>query len=157
MCLTSISARVSIGSYHTGHQIKVQGVTQALAAIRKTVEMAGLPNPIYCAPQKYHLQIEIYVEGMRRKDPPVVPQLSVPVIVPEEMTRASYADDCPKEHAIVDLGVISFYYLLWVGEYTKPRMTTLHGKKVRATRTVQFVGKDVGFFKMGYNSNEDPH
>ena len=66
-----------------GHQIKVQGVTQALEAIVKTAEMSGLPNLIYCAPQKYHLQIKRFVEGMRREDPSEVPQLVVPVIVPE--------------------------------------------------------------------------
>ena len=86
---------------------------------------------------------------MRSKDLPVVPQLAVPVIVPEEMTRVAYADDYPKEREMGDLGVIEFYYLLRVDEYTKPRMTTHHGKRVRATRTVQFSVKDVGFFKNG--------
>ena len=79
-----------------GHQIKVQGVTQALEAIVKTAEMSGLPNLIYCAPQKYHLQIERCVEEMRRKDPLAVPQRAVPVIVTEEMARAAYVDDFPK-------------------------------------------------------------
>ena len=79
-----------------GHQIKVQGVTLSLMAIVKTVKMSGLPNPIYCTPKKYHLQIERCVEGIWREDPPLVPQLSVPVIVTEEMARAAYVDDCPK-------------------------------------------------------------
>ena len=102
-----------------GHRIKVQGVTQALVAIKKTVKMAGLPNPIYCAPPKYHLQIEKFVEGMQHADQPEVPQLVVSVILPEEMSITDYSDDCPKECAICDLGVIAFYYLLRVGEYTK--------------------------------------
>ena len=49
--------------------------------------------------------------------------------------------------AIGDLSIIAFYYLLPVGEYTKPRITTVNGKAKRATQTVQFVLAHVGFFK----------
>ena len=130
MCLTAFAARVKKGSYDMVHQIKLQGVTQSLAAIGKTIKMSGLPNSIYFSPQKYHLQIERCVEGMRRKDTPEVPQLAVPSIVPEEMPRAAYADDCPKERSISDLGVVKLYYVLRVVEYTKLRMTTLHRKRL---------------------------
>ena len=112
MCLAAFTDRVRTGSYSMGHQIKVQGVTQALADIGKTVEMDFLPNPIYCAPPKYHLQIERCVEGMRRKDPLAFPQLALPGIVPEEMARSDYADHFPKERAICDFSVITFYHLL---------------------------------------------
>ena len=45
--------------------------------------------------------------------------------------------------------MVAFYYLLRVGEYTKPRYVIQQGKKVPATRTRQFTVADVGFFKEG--------
>ena len=86
---------------------------------------------------------------MRREDPPAIPQLAVPVTVPNEMARAGYASTSPLLQAIGDLALIAFYYLLRVGEYTKPRFVTINGRQVRATRTVQFHVRDVGFFKNG--------
>ena len=44
---------------------------------------------------------------MQREDLPAVPQLAVLVILPEEMTRAAYSDDCPKECATGNLSVIA--------------------------------------------------
>ena len=61
----------------------------------------------------------------------------------------AYATDDPRLQAIGDLAVTAFYYLLRVGEYTKPRTVMMNGRRVRATRTVQFRVKDIGFFKQG--------
>ena len=53
----------------------------------------------------------------------------------------------PKIKAIGDLTLIAFYYLLRVGEYTRPRtVIAANGQIVRATRTVQFTIGSVGFF-----------
>ena len=46
---------------------------------------------------------------------------------------------------------IAFFYLLRVGEYTKPRMATQNGERVKATRTVQFRIQDIGFFNGNYS------
>ena len=51
--------------------------------------------------------------------------------------------------ATVELAIISFYYLLRSGEYTKPRKVKLNGKLVIVTRTQQFRVSDVGFWKYG--------
>ena len=53
----------------------------------------------------------------------------------------------PKQQAVGCLTIIAFYYLLRVGEYTKPKYVTRNGKKQRATRTVQYSVENVGFFK----------
>ena len=55
----------------------------------------------------------------------------------------------PGTTATGHLILIAFYYLLRVGEYTKPKFTTQNGKRIRATRTVQFMMSNVGFFKDG--------
>ena len=70
--------------------------------------------------------------------------------VPETARRLAYLTSDPRQHAVGDLSVIAFYFLLRSGEYTKPRLVKRNGQMVRATRTVQFRVKDVGFWKDGH-------
>ena len=143
-------ARVRTGLYGRGAQVKVQTVTDALSAISQTIQLAGYPSPLYRTDQKqYNLTIERMVEGFRREDPPSIPQLAVPITVPNACFEASYQQENPRIQTAGSLIMIAFYYLLRVGEYTKPRMVTRGGKKVRATRTKQFTYNNVGFFKNG--------
>ena len=117
--LTAFAARVRTGYYGRGHEIRVSGVTEAISAISKTIELAGYNSPVYRSPNVYNLSIQRLVEGYKREDPPSVPQLAVPVAVPENMADIAYHSDCPLLQAIVDLAVIAFYYLLRVGEEMK--------------------------------------
>ena len=153
LVLTAFAARVRTGFYGKGRQIRVQGVTDALSAISKTIELAGLKSPVYRAHNKYTLPVERCVEGWRRQDPPSVPQLALPVLVVNHLADMAYNPTsdtaCPHDQAVADLAQVAFYFLLRVGEYTRPRFTKINGKLVRATRTVQFHVKDVGFFKKG--------
>ena len=150
MVLTAFAARVRKGYYGQGRQVKVQTVSNAMAAISKTIELAGYKSPIYRADNKYNLQIERAIEGWRREDPPAIPQLAVPVTVPLQMAEAAYqGQGTPLIQAIADLALIGFFFLLRVGEYTRPRVVSRNGKTVSATRTKQFRVKDVGFFKDG--------
>lgn len=145
--LTGFAARVRTGHYGKGRQIKVQGVADALSAISKTIELAGLPSPVYRHHQVYTLAIQRCIEGMRRQDPPAVPQIAVPITVPNFLCTAGAASTNTKAKAIGDLTLIAFYYLLRVGEYTRPRtVIAANGQVVRATRTVQFTIASVGFF-----------
>ena len=63
------------------------------------------------------------------------------------MAKIAYDLTCPLQHAVGDLSLIGFYYLLRSGEYTKPRMIKQNGRMVPATRTRQFRVGDIGFFK----------
>ena len=49
-------------------------------------------------------------------------------MVPEECQKQAYKTKDPKQHAMGDLAIIAFYYLLRVGEYTKPKFTMVNGK-----------------------------
>ncbi len=145
--VTAFAARVRTGFYGRGNQVTVQTVTTALASISKTCKLAGKQSPIYRAENTYQLPIERMVEGMRREDPMPTPQLAVPVSVPEKCFDIGNLIGSEKAKAEGDLALIAFYYLLRVGEYTKPKYhKTTKGKRRRATRTVQFRVKDVGFF-----------
>ena len=124
-------------SYGEGSQVKVQTVTKALAAISKTLELAGQPSPVYREDQKYQVSIEKMIEGMRRADPLPRPQLAVPVKLVREASLIALQNDDPKHIALTDLMVIAFYYLLRSGEYTKPKFVVVNGKRRKASRTIQ--------------------
>ena len=89
------------------------------------------------------------VEGFRREDPPSIPQLAIPITVPNACMKAALHTSSPPEKATGELILIAFYYLLRVGEYTKPKYIQQSGKRIRSTRTVQFTVSNVGFFKDG--------
>ena len=80
--VTAFAARVRSGHFGKKRQIAVQGVSDALSAISKTIELADLQSPLYQAPNKYTLQIERSLEGWRREDPLAIPQLAIPITVP---------------------------------------------------------------------------
>lgn len=145
----AFAARVRTGRYGRGNQIRVGGVTDALAAISKTIELVGQPSPLYRSDQTYQLLLERQVEGYRRSDPPSVPQLAVPVTVPKHIYAEGLASKDAKKAHIGALVMIAFYYLLRVGEYTTPKFSMVNGKKVPATRTKQFTVGNIGFFKNG--------
>ena len=148
--ITAFTARVRTGAYGRGDPVKVQTVTDALAAISKTCELVGKCSPVYKSEGTYILPVQRLVEGFRRQDPPAIPQMAVPVQVPETARRLAYLTSDPHQQAVGDLTVIAFYYLLRSGEYTKPRLVKRNGRMVRATRTVQFRVQDVGFWKDGH-------
>ena len=84
---------------------------------------------------------------MRRDDPPPVPQLAVPIAVIKKVFALTHQPESSAHHnTIGDLITIAFFFLLRVGEYTKPRQTRVNGQWKRATRTKQFSVENVGFF-----------
>ena len=84
---------------------------------------------------------------MRRADPLRRPQLAMPVKLVRESSLIALNNGDTRLVAITDLMVIAFYYLLRSGEYTKPKYVTSNKKRRKASRTVQFRVKDVGFFQ----------
>jgi len=101
--------------------MKVQSVTEALASISKTIELAGQPSPLYKAPNEYILPLERLVEGFRREDPPPIPQLAVPISVSWGCHRVATESQEISLLASSQLIIIAFFYLLRVGKYTHPR------------------------------------
>ena len=64
--ITGFASRVRTGFYGRGNQVKVQSVSEALAAISKTIELAGEQSPLYKSHNIYKLPIERLIEGYRR-------------------------------------------------------------------------------------------
>ena len=144
--ITAFAARVRKGSYGRGNTIKVPSVANALAAISTTIELAGFNSPLYKAEGAYIEPVARAVEGWRRQDPASVPQLAVPVAVPNRMHAKALQQGSLFQQTVADLGLIAFYYLLRVGEYTEGTTSTTPATNARK-RTVNFRVKDVGFFK----------
>ena len=61
------------------------------------------------------------MEGFRRQDPLDVPQIAVPVAVPEAAIKLTSLTSEKNYHAVGYLITIEFYYLLQSGNYTKPQ------------------------------------
>ena len=145
--ITAFAARVRTGFYGRGRVVKVQTIKDTPAAISKTIKLAGEQSPIYKTDETYKLPVARLIEGYRRTDPPTVPQIALPVQAIETCLKQGYANDNKLNQAKGDLCIIAFFYMLRVGEYTKPRFIKKFGTHKRATRTVQFKLKNIGFFK----------
>ena len=139
--LTGFAQRVRSGAYGLGDKIKVQSVNQALAAITATLELGGQQSPVLQSEGKYITPLHQQLEGLRREDPPSIPQLAVPVSLVKHITKTHGSSP--------NLVAVAFFYLFRVGEYTNPRRVKVNGKWQHATRTRQFRVQDVFFFKNG--------
>jgi len=85
------------GNLGRGNQVKANSVQDAVTAIGKTFELAGLQNPLYpLHGNKYHLRIARQLESFRRTDPPTRPQLAVPVGIPNWIFRSSQNSQRPQ-------------------------------------------------------------
>ena len=143
------AARVRTGRYGRGNQIKVSGVTDALAATPKNIEIYGQPGHIYRVDQKYQLLIEQVVEVFQRVDPPSVPQLAVPITLPHKSYTGGLASLDPFIRRIGCLILVESYFFLRVSKYIRPKTVIQNGKRVSATHTKQFVVGNVRFFRNG--------
>ena len=82
------------------------------------------------------------LDGWEKGDPPTRKMLPVESDVPEFMASLGTMPDATQlDKAIGDLGLIAFYYLLRVGEYT------CKAARNDTKQTVQFKMEDITFFK----------
>ena len=139
--LQGFARYVRQGNAGRGHRVQAGSVQDALCAIGKTFELELLPNPVYqlYSPQRYWEPLRAMLSAYRRDDPKSQPQLAVPVAITELLLNQHRANPhhCPHRAAVSDLTNIAFYYLLRVGEYTKPRNTL--------TNTIPFRVMDITF------------
>ena len=78
-----------------------------------------------------------------------MPQLAVTITISHATFTDGIKSTNPFVRRIGCLIPVAFYFLLRVGEYTKPHTVVKDGKRVRATRTKKFVAGNVGFFHNG--------
>jgi hypothetical protein len=82
------------------------------------------------------------LDRYRKVDPATRKKLLVQSDVPELLVEMAYQQGTTqRQQATVDLTMIAFYYLLWVGKYT------LKGSRNSTKQMVQFKYEDVTFFR----------
>ena len=151
--LLAFGERIRRGHYRAGKQVKSASVETAVRHICQAHLLAGLPDARKTSGAA-HLDLPFLRQkrAMSALDPPVRPQLALPVSTIEATTYLLHQHHTPKADATADLITIAFFYLLWVGEYTS--LT-----KNRTMRTVQFRWMDVCLWRNGQLLSHDipPH
>ena len=94
---------------------KVQGVTDALSSISKTIQLSGGNIPLYREEGKYQLIIKRMVENYQQADPQFFPQLVLPITVPQHCFKAALLSTDALVRTVVCLAIISLLCLLRVG------------------------------------------
>ena len=91
-------------------------------------------------------------EGYWWVDPTSIPQLVVPITVQQHCSKAALLSNDALVHTIGWVDIIAFFYILYVGEYTKPQYVISEGKHVRSPWTQHFSVGDVWVSRMDTDS-----
>jgi hypothetical protein len=139
--ILAFAAKVRSGDLGKGRQVKVGTVTAAVRYVGQAFQLAGHRDPR--TPQgskELHLALSRLFSTYKHVDPATQSQVALPVAIFEDIMAHEGHSTLPKVQAAADLTIIAFYFLLRVGEYTKP-------SGQRATRTTQFRLKDATFWR----------
>ena len=103
-------------------------------AFGQTIALACNSNPTKIVGSKRLLPcLQIMLDGYRKVGPSTQKKLSVQSDIPELLVTTAYQPGTAEvQRATSDLTMITFYYLLWVGEYT------VKGLQNNTKQTVQF-------------------
>ena len=119
LCLKGFAACVRSVRYGRGKQVAIFTVSEALSAVGTTVALAYEGNTTKAQGEKYLLPLLAQMmEGWRKEDPPTKKncQRELMYQILEKLGMAEDATEMVK--AVGDCTVITFYYLVRVGEYT---------------------------------------
>ena len=113
--VTAFAARFRQGYYSKGVQIKVLTVAKALSAVTTSIYLVGKSCPFKMTEDDYILPVKHIIEGLRSDNPPPIPQLALPIIVPNHCCARGILSKSLYIQATGDLILIDFYYLLHFG------------------------------------------
>ncbi len=140
--LKGFAGRVRTGYYGRGKQVQAGSVSSAITSVGQTIALATNSNPTkIVGSEKLLPHLQQMIDGFRKADPPTVKQLPVEVDVPELLVKHGLAPNASElDHAIGDLTMIAFYYLLRIGEYTTK------GVRNNSKQTEEFKLVNITFF-----------
>ena len=118
-------------------------VASTLRMVGQTFQLAGFPDPRLTPAGSLHLALGRLLHRYRTADPATQSQIALPVSLFTDILQ--HEGQAPSEglRAAADWIVIAFFFLLRVGEYTKP---------ASRTRTTQFRLRDITFWTTQPNS-----
>ena len=117
-------------------------MSSAITTVGQMIALATNSNPTkIVGSEKLLPRLQQMLDGFQKADPPTVKQLPVEADVPEFLVKRGLAPDARElDHAIGDLTMIAFYYLLRIGEYTTK------GARNNSKQTKEFKLGDITFF-----------
>ncbi len=141
--LSGFAAQVHTDYNGNGSQVKICTVSCALTAVGQTIALACDSNPTKVVGSKRILpHLQILLDRYKKVNPVKSKKLPIQSDVPKLLVNTAYQPGTTEhQRATADLTMITFCYLLWVGEYT------IKGLRNNTKQTVQFKYKDVLFFK----------
>ena len=140
--LKGFASRVRTGYYGRGKQVQAGSMSSAITTVGQMIALATNSNPTkIVGSEKLLPRLQQMLDGFQKADPPTVKQLPVEADVPEFLVKRGLAPDARElDHAIGDLTMIAFYYLLRIGEYTTK------GARNNSKQTKEFKLGDITFF-----------
>jgi hypothetical protein len=139
--------RLGHGNVSNGQgKCRTQKVELALRAISQTLELDGMPSPVLTSQGTYPLSLKRQLDSYRKQDPPTKSKLALPFSVLEYLQSIHQPTTSQRQQATVDLCIIAWFYLLRVGEYTRPR--------TKSTQTTPIRVCDITFWN---NTTTLPH
>jgi hypothetical protein len=148
--LLTFAVAMQEGQYGLRAQVKVQSVERALRHVAQRLVLDGHPDPrcASSAQQSLDLPIARLIKKYCNEDPPAEPKLAIPISTITAIAT-NYLWNTHLD-AATDLVIITFFYLLQVGEYTtsakkKPKRTiTLQDQDVRLWQKGQLIPHSAG-------------
>ena len=148
----ALQCRVSthrILGYSQGKQIQAGSVSSTITAVGQAITLATNTNPTKIVRlDKLLPRLQQMLDGFRKADPLTTKQLPVEADVPEYLVQLGLSSKTRElDHAIGDLTMIAFYYLLCIGEYTTKR-TCNNSKQMEEFKMgdITFFAKEKGTF-----------
>ena len=117
--VTGFGGQVRTDDYDRGNRFSCARVQVAIRIIGQTYEMGHEHNPLYRAPERYSRKIEMMFTGFQRDNLMPVSEIFIPIVVPQQYTNVgSLLVVSEMDKTVSDLTLISFFYILQVGDYT---------------------------------------
>ncbi len=147
--LKGFAGRVQTGCYGQGKQVQVGSVSSATTAVGQAIALATNTNPTkIVGSDKLLPRLQQILDGFRTADPPTTKQFPVEADVPEYLVKLGQEPEARElDHAIGDLTMIVFYYLLRIGKYTTK------GTRNNSKQTEEFKLGDIMFFRNNAQGN----
>jgi hypothetical protein len=116
---------------NSSKKCRVQRVELALRAISQTLQLDGMPSPVLTPQGTYPLSLKRQLQAYRKEDPPTRSKLALPYSSLEYLYHNMRPNLSQRQQAATDLCIIAWFYLLRVGEYTKPRKQSAQTTPIR--------------------------
>ena len=105
-------------------QVRARTVEGAVRSIGQTIASVGAPDPRYTVNGKIDFRLRRMWAAWGKEDPPPHRVKPIPVSIVRHVASLADAANTPRMHAIADMIILAFYFLLRPGEYTASSSST---------------------------------